>query len=98
MPSQKIAAKIGGSGEDNQFIIGTLSGENFEIITNGNQSCVVNLNGVIASYSGPPASYTDYIKGILQGVGIAATSITEKVVSWEVGTSVPDWSEYTQYS
>lgn len=98
IPSQKIAAKVGVSSEGNQFIIGTLNGENFEIITNGNQSYVVNSNGVIANIGGPPASYPDYIKGILQSVGITATSITEKVVSWEVGSSVPDWSEYTQYA
>lgn len=98
MQSQKIAVKIGESGGDNTFIIGTLIGEDFEIITNGNQSCVVISNGVIFSYGGPPASYPDYIKGVLQGVGITATSISEKVVDWAVGSTVPNWSEYTQYT
>lgn len=98
MPSQKIAAKIGEHEGNPNFIVGTLSAENFEIITNGNQSCVVESDGVIFSYGGPPASYPDYIKGILQGVGINVTSISEKVVSWEVGSAFPDWSEYTQYT
>lgn len=98
MPSQKIAAKVGAAEQGYSFIVGTLNGENFELITNGNQSCVVNSNGIITAYSGPPASSPDFIKGILQGVGITATSISEKVVSWEVGSTIPDWSEYTQYT
>ena len=97
-PSQKIAAKINGSDDDNYFIIGTLSGEDFEIITNGKESCIAKSNGVINNFSGPPASAADYLKGKLQSVGITVTSISEKVVSWEVGSTIPNWSEYTQYT
>ena len=98
MQSQKIAVKSKETAVGDLFIIGTLSGEDFEIITNGNQSCVVRSNGVSEGYLGPPASAFDYIKGLLQGVGLTATSISEEVVSWEPGSTVPDWSEYTQYT
>ena len=98
MPGQKIAAKYKDADSVNLFIIGTLIGENFEIITNGNLSCVVYSNGVIESYNGIPAKYPDYVKQILQNVGITATTISEKVETWEIGSTVPNWSEYTQYS
>ena len=98
IPSQKIAAKAGTWEQGNSYIIGTLSGDNFEIISNANNSCVVDENGVIVGYSGPSASYPDAIKAILQSVGINAGTITEKVVSWEVGTTIENWSEYTKYS
>lgn len=97
-PSQKIAAKAGTWEQGMSYIIGTLTGDNFEVITNGNNSCVVDENGVIIGYSGPPSSYPDSVKSILQSVGINAATITEKVVSWEVGSTIPSWSEYTKYS
>ena len=95
---KKIAAKFGESAELYYFIVGTLNGENFEIITNGNKSCIVASNGIIDSFEGPPASASNYLIGKLQSVGITATSISEKVVTWKVGSTIPDWSEYTQYT
>ena len=97
LTSQKIAIKFGESEQTYYFIVGTLSGENFEIITNGSGSCIVADNGIIDSYVGPPPSSSNYIKEVLQRVGITATSITEEIVSWKVGSSIPNWSEYTQY-
>lgn len=96
--SQKIAVLAMSYQQNYTFIIGKLSGENFEIITNGSNSCGVNADGVVVSYSLPGADNTNYVKGILQGRGIITSSVTEKVVSWEIGDSVPDWSEYTQYT
>lgn len=98
LTSQKIAAKLGAGEQGTSFIIGTLSNENFELVTNGSQSYVVDSSGIILPILGPPASSSDYIIGILQSVGITATSISEKIVSWEVGSAVPNWNEYTQYT
>lgn len=98
MPSQKIAAKAGSWEQGNSYIIGTLTGDNFEIISDELNSCLVDENGVIVGYSGPPARYPDAVKAILQSVGINAGTITEKVVSWEVGSTIENWSEYTKYS
>lgn len=94
----QIAAKLGSGEQGASFIIGTLSNENFELVTNGSGSYVVDSSGVILPISGPPASATDYVIGILQSVGITANSISEKIVSWEVGSAVPNWNEYTQYT
>ena len=96
--SQKIAAKLGSGEQGTSFILGTLSNENFELVTNGSQSYVVDSSGIVLPILGPPASSSDYIIGVLQSVGITATSISEKVVSWEVGSTVPNWNEYTQYT
>lgn len=98
MQIQKIAVKFGEFEQLYYFIVGTLNGENFEIITNGSGSCIVDSNGIIDSYVGPPPSQAEYIKGKLQAVGITATSISERVVTWEVGSTIPDWSEYRQYT
>lgn len=98
MPSQKIAAKAGTWEQGYSYIIGTLTGDNFEIISDEYNSCLVDENGVIVGYNGPPAKYPDAVKAILQSVGINAGTITEKVVSWEVGSTIENWSEYTKYS
>lgn len=95
--TQKIAVKFGESEQTYYFIVGTFKDENFEIITNGSGSCIVADNGIIDSYVGPPPSASNYIKEVLQRVGLSATSITEEIVSWQVGSSIPNWSEYTQY-
>ena len=97
LASQKIAAKSVSFGEDYFFIIGTLSGENFEIVTNGSFACIVNKSGIITGYNAPSASKTEDIIDILQRNGLSASTITEKIVSWESGSEVPDWAEYTQY-
>lgn len=98
MQSQKIAAKLGSGEQGTSLILGTLTNKNFELVTNGSQSYVVDSSGIVLPILGPPASSTEYIIGILQSVGITATSISEEIVSWEVGSAVPNWNEYTQYT
>lgn len=97
LTSQKIAVVNTAFGQNYFYIIGTLSDENFEIISNGDMSCIVNENGVITGYNAPNSNDTNEIKNKLQNVGITASSITEKVVSWESGTTIPNWEEYTKY-
>lgn len=98
LTSQKIAAKLGSGEQGTSLILGTLTNKNFELVTNGSQSYVVDSSGIVLPILGPPASSTEYIIGILQSVGITATSISEEIVSWEVGSAVPNWNEYTQYT
>ena len=95
-PSQKIAVKVQSGGRTG-LMCGTLFNKVFNMLTNGQTGLIVNENGIVLDYSGPPVRAVDSITSYLSLYGLVATQVTETIVEYPVGEEIPQWEEYNKY-
>lgn len=91
---QKIAANIAGAAPNDAYMVGEIVGKSFTILAGENGGCNTKSDGLVIAYAGPTAQNPDAVIRVLGKYGIEIQSVYNEIVNYEIGSYIPNWSEY----